>query len=159
MIKRNSDFFAGLLFIVVGALIATQLSSIRISTIAMDSRMMPKICMILLFGLGGILVVKWGIEKLLSRKSEEEASDEKADRMGSLRVLLCLVIFGAFVALMHPIGFIAAGIIYLLLTFFVIVPDAVHKKGLYIIALLAPVAVYFLFTGAFHLILPTGTIW
>lgn len=159
MVRKNSDLFAGLLFIIVGALIATQLSSIRITEIAMDSRMMPKICMILLFGLGGVLIVKWGIERLLRRKREEKTTGEKADRMGSLRVLLCLAIFGAFVALMHPIGFIVAGILYLLLTFFVIVPDAVHKKGLYIIALLVPVAVYFLFTGAFHLILPTGTVW
>lgn len=159
MVRKHSDLFAGLLFVAVGALIATQLSSIRITEIAMDSRMMPKICMILLFGLGAVLIVKWAVEQLLRRKSGEKTPEEKTDRMGVLRVLLCLVIFGVFIALMRPVGFIAAGIVYLLLTFFVIVPDAVHKKGLYIISLVVPVAVYFLFTGAFHLILPVGTIW
>ena len=41
MVRKHSDLFAGLLFVAVGALIATQLSSIRITEIAMDSRMMP----------------------------------------------------------------------------------------------------------------------
>lgn len=170
MQKKHDDLFAGILFIVIAILVATQLSDIKITDIAMDSRMLPNICMILLFCFGGILVIKWAVEQLVSRKNaascseaegggKEPAPDRKAAWKPVLRVFLCLVIFALFIALMKPIGFILSGIIYLICSFAVIVPNALRKKPMYIISVIVPVAVYYLFTEAFSLLLPTGTLW
>lgn len=170
MQKKHDDLFAGLLFVAVAILVATQLSSIKITDIAMGSRMLPNICMILLFALGGILIVKWLIETALNRKraNAESATEEnnknvpkdsKITWAPTLRVLLCIFFFAVFVALMKPIGFILSGIIYLACSFAVIVPNAFKKKPMYVISIVVPVAVYFLFTEAFSLLLPTGTLW
>lgn len=168
MLKKYSDLSAGILFIIIAVLIAVQLPSIKITQIAMTSKLMPQICMYLLLTFGIMLIIKWmffwmkrgqanGMEEDGFTKQESKYS--KKSMAPYLRVILCLVLFGIFIAILRPIGFVLAGIFYLLSTFFILVPKGYHKKTVYVISIISPIVVYLLFTQIFNVILPTGTIW
>lgn len=162
MKKHYDDLWSGILFLAIAAAVTTQLSSIKIANIAMTSRMVPDICVILLYAFGIVQVVRWLVYRLKNReafatKENAEPKDEKTK--GVLRALLCAALIAVFILLLNPVGFIPAGIIYLFCTFLVLVPQGYKNRVVYIVSILFPIAVYFIFTKAFSIILPKGTIW
>lgn len=162
MKKNYDDLAAGILFICIGIAVSTQLSAIKIKNIAMTSRMVPELCTGLLIALGAVEIVKWLIHFIKVSKTENSSSVEEKkplDFRPYIRVAASLVLFAAFIALLKPIGFIPAGIFYLLSTFMVIVPKGYKNKIVYIVSIIFPVVTYFIFTKAFNIILPTGIIW
>lgn len=166
MKKKYEDLWAGILFVAIGILVSTQLGSIKLTNIAMTSRMLPEMCTYILIGLGIIEIIKWFLQYHKLNKTEEaenktEGSETsaKGKYMPTVRVIACLALFAIFIFLLKPCGFIVSGIVYLLATFFVIVPKGYKNMKVYLISILFPIAVYFIFTKAFSIILPTGTLW
>ena len=197
MVKKFNNSLAGLFFIMVGIAIARQIPSIRVMKVAMDSKLLPQICTILLIGFGIVLLFEDLIDIYNNKKKtkisitnpilptakqtfEEPDKTEKATIIenkyleknetsisslwekwiGTIRVVLCVVFLVFFLLLLRPVGFIIAGIFYLLVTFYVLTPIEKWKSaGLYILAVITPVLVYYLFVHVFQVLLPTGTIW
>jgi hypothetical protein len=197
MLKKYSELFAGGFFISVGILIAVQIPSIKLMKVVMDSRLVPKICVILLiaFGLGliiqGLFILRQERKIKLDRNDEQNTvqinvtgtgetktvpqnpvvddsidSNKKAafDRLGKwagpARAGVCFIFVGVFILMLQPFGFILSGIIYLICSFLVTGPTSKMKSPiLYIVAIVAPVSVYFLFVHVFKVLLPAGAIW
>jgi hypothetical protein len=196
MLKKFNNSFAGIFFIIVGIIVAIQIPSIRVMKVAMDSKLLPEICVALLIVFGVSLLIQDLIfgrdnrrrEKVsfgmafpaTERLSEEqdkaegtgvekenEIKSEKTNilvfsekQLGIIRVTLCIVFLANFILLLRPVGFIAAGILYLLTTFFVLTPKEKWKSvTFYILGIVVPIVVYVLFVYAFKVLLPIGTIW
>ena len=159
MIKRNDSLFSGILLIVLAVIVITQIPSIRITKMASDARLMPKIVSVILLVLGAVLLYQ-GITDLMKRRANNETPKESFHADGAFRVAACLVLFGGFIFLMPRIGFILAGILYLVLSFYLLAPAG--KKNhllIWITGILVPVVIYFLFVKGFKLLLPTGNIF
>jgi hypothetical protein len=197
MLKKYSELFAGGFFILSGIVIAVQIPSIRLMKVVMDSRLVPKICVVLLIAFGIILLLQGlsllhrerkasfdnangraaakkdilGTDQtkmvqtghdgtLLENSNERGAFDKLGKWAGPARAGICLLLFGIFILMLQPFGFILSGIIYLIGSFIVTVPTRkVKSPVLYIIGTFAPIAVYVLFVYAFKVLLPKGTIW
>ena len=192
MIKKYSELFAGAFFVLVGIVIAVQIPSIKLMYVVMDSRLVPKICVVLLIGFGAFLVIqslflihnkKKAREKTgelatkgsISDVNQQETVQEESQKTDSqlkpafgrlgkwaapARAGVSLILFGIFIVLLQPLGFILSGIIYLISSFFVMAPTSkIKSPALYIIGVTVPVTVYFLFVYVFKVLLPRGTIW
>jgi putative tricarboxylic transport membrane protein len=165
MLKKWSNLFAGVFFIAAGIVIALQIPSIRVMKVAMDSKLLPKVCVVFLVGFGIVLVLQDLLEFWRNNRQNVEGAPvaymtRSMTRVNVLRGWLCVVLFGIFILLLRPAGFIVAGIFYLLTTFFVVTPKEKWKSvWLYVWAIVVPVVVFMLFVHVFRVLLPSGTIW
>jgi hypothetical protein len=197
MLKKFNNSFAGIFLIIVGIVIALQIPSIKVMKVAMDSKLLPKVCVVLLVFFGIILIIQDLVEfwqtnqqrknaantsdlPTAKKSAESLSATEKivtygGDRpesgvpvisiwlkewIGIIRVALCVMSLAIFVLMLRPFGFIISGIFYLLLTFYLLTPKEKWKSiWFYVVALIMPVLVYFLFVHTFNVLLPFGDIW
>lgn len=156
MIRKNSDLFSGILFIGIAIAMATQIDKIKIVELAMDSRLMPQIIVVLLLAFGIPLLIR-GLLHLRRGKGEPV---ERLDRAAILRVILSMVFFALFIFALPRLGFMLSGILYLFASFLLLTPREQHKYPLFVILSVSiPVAVYYLFLNAFKMLLPAGSLW
>ena len=156
MIKKHDSLFSGILLIALAAIVFTQIPTIRITKMASDARLMPKITAVIMLILGVILIAE-DVQKNRSAGAAGTAEKPVMKTDGMVRVVLCLLLFGGFIWLMPRAGFILSGIAYLVASFYLLAPPG--KKNHVMILLtgvLVPVAVYFLFVKGFRLLLPQG---
>ena len=58
MIKKHDSLFSGILLIALAAIVFTQIPTIRITKMASDARLMPKITAVIMLILGLILIIE-----------------------------------------------------------------------------------------------------
>lgn len=157
MLKKHANLFTGLILIVVGIVVSTQISSIKITKIASDARLMPKVVCALFFFLGSILVIQ-GLMNI--RKVGIKCSKEDFDFPAMMRAAVCLIIFAAFIYFLPRAGFIVSGCVYLLLSTYQLAPkNNRNNVAIILTSIITPILIYVLFVYGFRLLLPAGTWW
>lgn len=157
MLKKHANLFTGLILIVLGIIVSTQISSIKITKIASDARLMPKIVCVLFFCLGTVLVIQ-GIMNI--KKVGFKFKKEDYDLPGMMRAVVCLIIFAAFIFFLPRAGFIVSGCAYLLLSTYQLAPkNNRNNVAIILISIITPILIYVLFVYGFRLLLPAGTWW
>ena len=156
MLKKYDKLFSGGFFLAVAVVMYSQISKIRLTNIAMDSRLVPMIIAILLCIISIPLIILGLLELKTARRTPASRFDKKA----ALRIFLSLAMFAVFAFLLPLAGFIVAGIVFLLGSIFLLAPKEKWKIPVFLIlSICIPASVYFLFTNVFRMLLPAGTLW
>jgi len=160
--EKHDKLWSGCLFVFVAVIFAVQIPSIKLTTIAGTSRLLPTIVCVMLFAFGLPLIVQ-GLMELRAEKSEKKDNDGKPEmpfivRYGKVFISAALFAFYAFT--LTRLGFIVSSSIYLISMYYIMAPKDKYKHVLFIILGIAiPVFLYFVFVKGFRVILPIGTIW
>ena len=156
MVGKYNKLFSGGFFLAIAIVMFSQIPNIKLTTIAMDSRLLPMIIAILLCIISAPLII-FG---LLELKAARQMPAPRFNKKAALRIVLSLLMFALFAFLLPLAGFIIAGIVFLLGSIFLLAP----KKNwnipvFFILSVSIPVSVYFLFTNVFRMLLPVGILW
>lgn len=135
--------------------------------LTVSSAMFPRVVAVL-FLLVGIPLTIQGIIQLIKSRADNDTSSLK-ESIHSLfsresikkleKPLFTFLLVVIFVMMLKPFGVMVSGTVYLFLTFLLLIPK--EKRNWFLIVVVAvavPVFIFFLFTKAFHMTLPTGTI-
>lgn len=162
--SKNTNLYSGILAILLAVLMFAEAPNIKnTQKLTISSALFPQIIGVLALCVGVPLLILGIIEIVKSRSSRNDEPIHK----NALNVKICLqkigkpagclLLIALFVPALGYIGTIAAGILYLFLTFLLITPK--EKRNWWIIVILSisiPVAIYFLFTQMFGMVLPFG---
>ncbi|MGI5987925.1 MAG: tripartite tricarboxylate transporter TctB family protein [Dysosmobacter sp.] len=158
MLKKYRDLIWGLVILAVCGVMFYETTQIRVFA-AMDglsSRFFPRIVIAVMVILGGFLTYRGVVH---AKQYVSEGKEEKTGlSQGNKCVIQTLAALLLYVVLLDPVGFILSTILYLFLQM-VILSSKITKKNLVVFALISvvtSVAIYFLFTKAFYLMLPAG---
>lgn len=155
MTARTKDIVAGaflMAFSVFNLIVSRTISSSSMSILS--SAVFPRVCLSCL-GLIGLGILVRGVRRPKTKECNEKNS-------AYLRVLFVFLILIGCVALMPLIGFIPVGMIFLFSNGLLLMAHSPEKKDYLVLAavsVVTTVVVYFLFTGVFELMLPSGSIW
>lgn len=161
MFKRYDKFLSGGFFLLIAAIVFSQISAIRMKDIALNSRLMPVIIAIGLAIIGVALLIQGALE--MSSQSKENRRPVTVDKTAVLRVCLCFLLFVFLAASLSKLGFILSASIYLLATILVLCPKTKRTpRGLLLYLIFSvgfSTVVYYLFVNVFYIMLPYGSIW
>ena len=162
MLKRYDKLFSGGFFLLVAAIIATQVPGIVLKDLALNSRVMPIAIAIGMTIIGAVLLVQ-GILEAMRQAQEHREHPIVIDRMAILRVVLCFLLFVFLAAGLQPLGFVCSASVYLFGTILVLCPRdkrSAKRVLLYLVfSILFSVAIYLLFVNVFYIMLPYGSVW
>lgn len=117
----------------------------------------PRICAIGVMILSVLILVQWYAQ---FRKTKAEAASGEAKKEGWLKKysqVLCVALILVWMLLIEPLGFIVATMLYIPFQMYLLSLDS--KRNWVVIAIMAvvlPIAVYFLFRSVFNVMIPRG---
>lgn len=164
MILKNKDVIAGS-FIFIFALIF-YFYSFDIAKTTLDpvvgSRFSPQLITILLMLLSGWLVVE-NIIKIkkgtnVKKTNNQDDEKEKVSQKSYFKTILVFLSLAIYLFLLNKIGFVIATILYLFSQMYIL--ESRKEKRIFqyiIISVVTSLAVYYMFTKGFNMMLPGGT--
>ncbi|NEU31306.1 tripartite tricarboxylate transporter TctB family protein [bacterium LRH843] len=164
MIRKYSDVYAGMIFLILSiVMFSATLNMKRLTDSVVGSEFAPRLVAGGIFILSVILVIN-GIKRARGGQITEEKSNDEFDDAGEIlgevnykKVVIAILYFTIYVALMKPIGFLLMTAIYLFATMLLLSSPTQRKIPLFlIISVVTSVAVYYIFKDLFYLILPAG---
>ncbi len=156
----NDTILGAILF--VGSLILfIQSFSIKIMKTPVSNvdtaRFFPQLVFGVLMPLGILLIIRGLIRAKDLRETAPEGEKLDAGVTAFKRSVVALAAIAVFIALMEPVGFIPMAILYMLFNMFYMCDKEAWKPVTFvIIAVVVPVAVYFLFRQFVYVRLPLG---
>lgn len=152
--KKYADLWTGIFFLAVSVIYISQIPLIKITKVSLiDSAFYPIICAVGLTALS-IIQIALAVKKLKSTPDGETASEEQKDYKS---VILTVAWSLVYVILLNPLGFVLSSVIYMVAQMIVLCPKDEQKPVLFvIIAIVAAVAIYYIFRNTLNLMLPAG---
>lgn len=162
--KRYQDIIASVALLLFAGVYALATSSVEIKNLNTvgGARLVPYVCSVVL-ALCALFILFHGIKNLKSESKAEttgQKSEEKVKEVTSnyKHLLLTLGLIILYALLFGTLGFIPSTILFTTAQIFVLMPQ--KTPVLFVHALIAGVitsiAVYFLFTKLFYVMLPSG---
>ena len=149
MSSKKKNLIVSLVFMAFGIFLFVESMGIKhMMKDDVGSAFFPKVVAVAIIGVSAIRLVM----ALREPEGEKKASDN--DTMGGL---LTILLIGGYVLAFQPVGFIISTIVYLFLQILVLVPKEKRSWPLtIIISVVAPLAIYGLFTYLISSPLPKG---
>lgn len=156
MLKKYGDIISGVFFLLFSAIIfiaSYSIKTVSISNVGVSSAFMPR-CISVIFALVSITIICSGVKKLRETK---DAFAEKGQKSNTWAVVCTLGLIALYIAFLNILGFIITTSIYLFLQF-TLLSDKTSRKPLVfgLVAIIASVAIYYVFVSGFQLMLPAG---
>lgn len=160
MFKKYRDVFCGSALILLG--IGLYIASFGIKSVALNlikADFFPRLDAALL-GILGIVLTATGLKKgkLFQHADEKEGHFWEND--GTISMLETLGLIALYIFALKPVGFIITTLAYLVMQMYVLAPKDERTRGnmavFVVVSLITSVAVYFIFTKVFYLMLPAG---
>lgn len=156
-LKKYGDLVLGIVFAVIAIAMYVGADALPPNLLGgVGSDFVPKIIAI------GILILvvfqlKAGIAAIKNYKPEAETKEAEEDKPEYGRVFATIVVLTAYVFLMNTLGFMISSAIYLFLQILILTPKDKKNYILFaIIAVVASVAIYFIFKNCLSVMLPAG---
>jgi hypothetical protein len=156
MFKKYDKLISGCFFLILSVVIFSQVPNIRFVDVALGPRIFPWITGILM-SIIGVLLTIFG---LLGLKETRKTPTPQFDKKAVVQIISSLAMLAIFAILMPLTGVIIAGAVYLTGSFLMIAPKKQWNIPVFLVlAIVFPIAVYFLFSEGFKMVLPSGTLW
>lgn len=163
LLKRYSDVIASIVLLLFSiVMFLGTLNMKRLTDMAIGSEFAPRLVAAGIFILSLILFVN-GLKKAREQDGESDELEDHADdsnekeAINYKKVLIVILLFAMYVALMRPIGFLLMTIIYLFTTMVVLADQTQRNIPLFfIVSVVTSCFVYFIFRNVFYLFLPAG---
>ncbi len=159
--KKYADVISGTILLLFSTLMYYATTKIKVFAAmeGLSSRFFPRIVIAVLTLLGAIVLYR-GIlvARTYDSQAEKGTSGRKLSAGTRCSIETILAIF-AYVALLEPVGFLIATVLYLIAQMAILSPEKACKKNYVryaIIAVICSVGIYFLFSKVFYLMLPDG---
>ena len=159
--QARTDIISSAVAIVFGAAVYLMSGSIVIKRKGGDigSAFLPRLVAGIMIGLGILLLIST-LVKMRKQPAAAETAEKKAGSMEWLPTLLSFVNLIVYVLIFKPVGFLISTFIYLMAQMLIMSPvkkPSTKQLALWaLIALIAALAIFFLFTKAFSMPLPKG---
>lgn len=159
--QARTDLISSAIAIVFGAAVYLMSGSIVIKRKGGDigSAFLPKLVAGIMIGLGVLLLVST-ILKMRRQPSEAKQAEKKGGSAEWLPTLLSFVNLIVYVLIFKPVGFLISTFLYLMAQMLIMSPvkkPSPRQLALWaLIAVIAALAIFFLFTKAFSMPLPKG---
>ncbi|MBQ9196370.1 MAG: tripartite tricarboxylate transporter TctB family protein [Clostridia bacterium] len=159
--QARTDIISSAVAILFGVFVYAMSGSIVIKRKGGDigSAFLPRLVAGIMIGLGVLLLISTLI-KMRRQPASAEAAEKKAGNAEWLPTLLSFVNLIVYVLIFKPVGFLISTFIYLMAQMLIMSPvkkpDAKRLALWAMIALIAALAIFFLFTKAFSMPLPKG---
>lgn len=152
--KRFGDFVVGIFFLIVAIAIYVMARALPASLMGgLGSDFMPKVLAVVT-GVLAVLQIISGIQKMRTFVPEDQSEEDKPEY---LRVLVTIVAFTLYVALMESVGFILTSIVYLFVQMCILATKEQRNYLMFaVIAIVFNVVVYFVFRNGLNVMLPAG---
>lgn len=165
MAKKYSEIISGSFIIVFSLFIFLSSFSIKMLTVSrIGSAFVPQLIAILL-AVTGVFILIGGIKSFRATKLEtahnpaQENIQNQNQKKPARRyaVILTLIILLLYILFLEKVGFIIMTALYLFAQIYILAGDLNRKIPVFAaIAIIASLAIYFLFVSAFQLMLPSG---
>lgn len=152
-VKKNmGDLFAGVFFLVIAVVYATQIPRIKLTKISLiNSAFFPKICVT------GLIILSFCQIYQALKKMKLAENGKTEERKDYRCVIMTFALSLIYVMLLEPVGFLISSILYMTAQMAVLCPQGEQKPVLYVvISIAASAIIYFLFRNGLHLMLPSG---
>ncbi len=161
---KGANLYSGILAVSLAILMFAEAPKIKnTQKLLVSSSLFPRITGVLALCIAIPLIVMGIMEIVQNRKHTEDETllEQKVFSLVFIRSLikpfLCLALIVLFIFSLGYIGTIAAGTIYLFLSFLLLTPKSNRNwPALFILSVTLPVTIYLLFTKAFGMALPFG---
>lgn len=152
---KKQEYFVGLLMLVCGLsymAMTSQLPTVKNQYGVVDASFVPYVLSAIMCVLG---VLQLATVRKLKVKASEEAAAASTDNRSVIKTIALITIY---IALLEPIGFLIATVLYLVVQFTILTPhDKKPSLPLYLlIAVLTSVITYLTFRYGFDMVLPVG---
>lgn len=159
--RKYSDVISGTVLLLFSAVFFYATTKIHVfaSLEGLSSKFFPRIVIGVLVLLGAIIFLR-GLHE--AKNFVEPAGEQQGGKrisVGSLCAMETILAIFIYVLLLEPVGFLLSTVFYLVAQMVILAPPAQTKKNYItfaVIALIASSGIYFLFSMAFHLLLPAG---
>jgi putative tricarboxylic transport membrane protein len=168
LIKKNKNLVAGGFLFAMGLIYFLLSFTIQLTNIdkLVGSRLFPQIIGVLIMFFSAWMMVdnllknKKGEKVTQINEDGEVVTDDKPKPLYKNTVLV-LVSLAAYIILMGKIGFLVSTLIYLISQMALLEKEKENRNYLkyFIVSLGASVAIYFLFTTVFNMVLPRGILF
>ncbi|MBP1931923.1 tripartite tricarboxylate transporter TctB family protein [Ammoniphilus resinae] len=156
--KFTKDFFAALIFLVLGVLMFTESYKIKQLSFGIEigSDFVPKLIAIGIMGMSLILLIQNARKKGLAKQAQatEKQQEDKGMKVSFYGTIGLLTIY---VTLLEKIGFVPMTMLYLFIQMNLLKSSS--KKNQFLIAglsIICTLLVYYLFKNILYLMLPEG---
>lgn len=162
--KKYRDIVAGVIFLVVAAILYTSSFSIITSIPGrLGAEFMPQVVAWTMAGLSMILIVS-GLRPLLKKKSagvdssgEMNPDEQMREASERIQTILMLSVVAVYIILLNILGFVFSSMLFLFVMISIMSNQKKKRYWLYgILAILSSIVVYYFFRVVFHLYLPPG---
>lgn len=160
MFKKYKDVFCGcfLILLAIGLYAASfGIKSVALNLIKAD--FFPRLDAALLAILGIVLTAA-GLKKARHFQHTEEKEEPFWKNDGTVSMLETLGLIALYIFALKPVGFMIATFVYLVVQMYVLAPKEKRTRrnaAVFVgVSLITSLAVYFIFTKVFYLMLPAG---
>jgi putative tricarboxylic transport membrane protein len=156
--KRNADVISSSVLVLVAIVMLNETRRIQaLGIMEFGPKVMPRLLA------GALLIVGAGIlipALLRLRRAPEAPAGASAPAIDHRRVALTAALITLYVFALRPLGFLVTTLLYLFGQFLVLGGAVRRRLPVYgALALAVAFGIYYLFYGAFKVLLPPGRIW
>ena len=153
--KKRTELIFDVVCLLAGVVLFVNALSIDTgTTMGQGADFMPKLC--------ALLWIVVSVGQLLHTLKAEDDHEKKLD-INLRSFFSTIVLLLAYILLLPILGFIASSMVYLIAQMLLFVPTVYRTRKniilFIVLALIVPIATYFLFVNAFGLLLPSGIIF